>query len=50
MPSATVRVMDRVGQLRERAMHVKALLQGRAAVGRRPHQWMAEVHALPYLE
>ena len=50
MPSAAVRVMDRVGHLRQGAMHFKSLLEGRAAVGGCPHQWMPEVHSLSYFE
>ena len=50
MPGATVRVMYRVGQLREGAMHFKSLLEGRTAVGGCPHQWMPEVHSLSYFE
>jgi hypothetical protein len=50
MPSAAVRVMDRVGHLRKSAMYFKSLLKGRTAVGGCPHQWMPEVHSLPYFE
>ncbi len=50
MPCATVRVMDRVGHLRESAMHFKPLLKGSTAVGGGPHQRMPEIDSLSYFE